>query len=343
MQTDLWKRLKNAEKPILLYGMGNGADAVIKRLKKENLSISGVFASDEFVRGQSFHGFRVLTYKEAKETYRDFIVLTAFGTTDPSVIEKMLFIKSEQELYIPDVPVYGDTVFDGAFYDDNLASIRNIEKRFADERSEEVFKQIINFKLSGESDVLFSSQDDENVAKEIIKLKKDAVIFDLGAFNGDTALKFSEDYPDCEKIVAVEPDRRNFERLKNRKLSNLAAENAAVSYLDGVVFFSDEGGRNQSINKGNQTVPSVTIDTLCKRYGVPDFIKFDIEGEELNALIGGENTIKNHKPALMISAYHRGEDLVSLPQKVLSLRDDYKMYIRRFPSVPCWDIYYFFV
>ena len=52
----LWDRLKATDKPIVLYGMGNGADMIIEVLEAIGVQYRDVFASDEFVRGHSFHG-----------------------------------------------------------------------------------------------------------------------------------------------------------------------------------------------------------------------------------------------------------------------------------------------
>lgn len=345
MQTDIWKYLSKQNKPILLYGMGNGAEEIITQLKKYNKTISGVFASDGFVRGQHFKGYEVLDYKTAKQKFRDFIVLTAFGTTDKAVIENIKSIAKEQELYISDVPVYGNTVFTHEYYIDNLNDIKEIRKCFADNRSQEVFDAVIDFKLTGNIDKLFFCEDKENdEILKIIKLPYSAVIFDLGAYIGDTAEKFLNIFPNAQKIIACEPDQKNYKRLleNTEKYSSVVCENAAISYLNGEIHFGGEGGRNQSAYTGDCITKSITIDSLCEKYGKPDFIKFDIEGQELNGLIGAEETIKKYKPKLMVSAYHRSEDIVSIPKKVLSLRSDYKMYIRHFPCIPCWDTYYFF-
>ena len=53
-----------ADKPIVLYGMGNGADKVLDELESRNIAVKGIFASDDFVRGQFFKGFKVMTFKE---------------------------------------------------------------------------------------------------------------------------------------------------------------------------------------------------------------------------------------------------------------------------------------
>ena len=55
----------------------------------------------------------------------------------------------------------------------------------------------------------------------------------------------------------------------------------------------------------------------------------DIEGAELEALKGAQNTIRNYHPKLAISAYHKFEDLFTLPQYIYSLDNSYKFYLRR--------------
>lgn len=341
---DIWSYLKICKKPILLYGMGNGADLIINRLAADEVKISGVFASDDFIRGQRFRGFEVTNYEAAEKRFGSFIILTAFGTADKKVIDNIKRLSQLQELYIPDVPVYGNTVFDAGYCKSNRESLDSISKSFADKRSAEVFDAVVNFKITADAGFLFAAEDDETESiNAIVKLDSKAVIYDLGAYTGDTAEKFAVLFPDFGKMVAVEPDGKNFQRLKNCGIRNTLFVNKAISYLDGTMRFEGGGGRNQSLNRGRHTVACTTIDTLSKHFGPPDFIKFDIEGQEMNGIIGGEDTIRSFKPALMISAYHRSEDIAAIPKKVLSLNKEYKMYMRHFPCVPCWDTYYFFV
>ena len=53
----VWQNMRRCGLPLVLYGMGNGADAVLDRMAAEGLTAAGIFASDEFVRGQNFRGF----------------------------------------------------------------------------------------------------------------------------------------------------------------------------------------------------------------------------------------------------------------------------------------------
>lgn len=46
---DLWIRLKSESRPVLLYGIGNGADKIFDTCSNYGIEILGVFASDGFV------------------------------------------------------------------------------------------------------------------------------------------------------------------------------------------------------------------------------------------------------------------------------------------------------
>ena len=56
---NVWDALKNTKKPIVLYGMGNGADKVLDEFERRGITAAGVMASDDFVRYQDFRGFTV--------------------------------------------------------------------------------------------------------------------------------------------------------------------------------------------------------------------------------------------------------------------------------------------
>ena len=67
------------------------------------------------------------------------------------------------------------------------------------------------------------------------------------------------------------------------------------------------------------------------------FIKMDIEGAELKALEGARNTVKKYKPKLYVCAYHRNEDMFTIPFKIKELYEGYKIYFRQHPYIPAWE------
>ena len=69
-----------------------------------------------------------------------------------------------------------------------------------------------------------------------------------------------------------------------------------------------------------------------------DYIKYDVEGAEKEALNGSAQTIASCHPRLLVSLYHRSEDLFALPLQIHTLHPSYRLYLRRYPYVPAWDL-----
>lgn len=342
---DLWTYLQNSTKPIVLYGMGNGADKIISVLNRYNIKVSGVFASDGFVRQKVFHGFNVTDYKTAKDTFGDMIVLVCFGSSLPDVIDNIKRISREQELYAPDVPVFGDTLFDMQYVLQNKDEFKWVYNRLADEWSKKVFECAVMYKLTGKIEHLFECETvNSEIYENVLKFSNEEIYFDLGAYRGDTVDEFLHNTISYKKIVAVEPDLKTYNKLclATSHIKNITNINACVSDIDGQTLFDMHGSRGSNIGKGSVSINSITIDSLAKS-DAPTYIKMDIEGAEFAAIRGGAKCISNHKPKMQIAAYHRSEDLILLPQEVLKINPDYKIYLRHFPSLPCWDMSYYFI
>lgn len=67
-----------------------------------------------------------------------------------------------------------------------------------------------------------------------------------------------------------------------------------------------------------------------------DFMKMDIEGAEMDAIDGAVKIIREFKPRLAISVYHKPEDLWEIPIKLKSLNPGYELYFGRHSPV-IWE------
>ncbi len=96
---------------------------------------------------------------------------------------------------------------------------------------------------------------------------------------------------------------------------------------------SEAGGLNVARRENTSTheieIPVCALDEICVDNDV-SFIKMDIEGSEKNALIGAENTIRRCKPKLAISIYHKNEDIWELPEMILQMNENYRLYLRHY-------------
>ena len=60
----------------------------------------------------------------------------------------------------------------------------------------------------------------------------------------------------------------------------------------------------------------------------PTFMKFDIEGAEVDALTGARQTIERQAPILAVCVYHQQDHLWRIPLLLREWRDDYALFLR---------------
>lgn len=343
-EENVWDNLKSSDKPIVLYGMGLGAEKIMATLDAYGLKASDIFASDEFVRGHYFKDYKVLKYSEVCKKYDDFNVVLCFASHIDEVIDNIAKIDSEHTVYAPDVPVAGGGLFSKEFYKEHEDKFEKVYSLLADEESKRVYKDILNFKVSGKIKYLLRSYGDKSeVYSELLKLSENENIVDLGAYDGDTIREFIDaTNGKYEHITALEPDQKSFKKLiKNIEgMDRLTALNMGAWSKKDTLIFSAKAGRNSKLSAEGISVEVTDIDSL----NIPaTFIKMDIEGSELKALEGLERTIKQRHPKLYICAYHRNEDLYALPLKVIELDDSYKIYFRHSKYIPAWESNFYMI
>lgn len=342
--------MRECAKPLVLYGMGNGADKILDWCEENQVKVQGVFASDEFVRGQQFRGFTVERYDALKERLgEELLVVIAFASERPEVLQRFAELDAEQEVVAPHLPLFEEEeTVSNAWLQRYETELQAAYDLLADDRSREVFSATLNYKLSGKIKYLFAceTQRVEDI-RELLAPAQDEVYLDLGAYNGDTIRELGEltDWR-WRELVAVEPDRRNCRKL--RVLAEELAERglpvevyeAGIWSEQGELGFSDSGGRQSTfIGAEKKTVPVTTIDALAEGREV-SLIKMDVEGAELQALAGGRETLQKFAPKLFVAAYHYDVDLFRLPLLLQKIVPHYKIYLRKHPYVPAWELNY---
>lgn len=340
-KVSIWEYIRDCKKPIVLYGMGDGAEKIIRAMSVVGRKPDAVFASDGFARHNNFCGYTVKNLSEVEEEFGDFLILLSFATERKDVLELIYSVAERHELRAPDVPVIdGTEIFDPDFLNKNAEKIQEVYDLLEDGFSKKVFADCINYKISGKIEYLKNCETPKSeVFERLICPKKDEVFVDLGAYNGDTIKEFLDFADGYKSIHAFEPDQKNFAKLmKNCEgLENLCLHNKGVHSGKDVLFFEKKAGRNSALSKnGSVEVEVDSVDNLCFEFS-PTIIKFDVEGAEKEALLGCRKTIEAFKPKLMVSAYHKSADIFELPLLIKKLNPEYKLYFRHLPYIPCWE------
>ncbi len=337
---DVWASLKKSSAPIVLYGMGDGADKALAAFEKYGIKASAVMASDEFVRGQSFRGFKVKKISELESELEDFTVALCFASQLPEVMGAIKNVAKKHPLFVPPVPVFGSLLFDEGFIDKYADDIEKAYSLLADEQSKKVYKFVLSFYRTGQIALLDEITTGKDEAfNGILKPKSNEVYVDLGAYNGDTIdefLKYSNG--GYRKIVALEPNAKNFEKLKARcaDMERVELWKLGAYSRNTVLTFNNKAGRNSAIADSGVETRVVTVDSiLCGT--AASYIKADVEGADYETLLGMKKTLKSYKPKLNFSVYHRFEDIFRLPILINELNQDYKIFLRHHPYIPAWD------
>lgn len=343
-----WEQLQNTTKPIVMYGMGNGADRLLAIFEGLGVEVREFFASDAFVRGHSFHGKRVKKLSEIQEQYEDFVIVVAFAVQDRPTLDAICRLSEQYELYAPDLPVAGETLFDREFFRAHMAELQQTCEALADERSREVFLDLLRYKLTGRIDPLMKTEDDRReVLCQLLPLSQHEAFVDLGAYNGDTVAEFLAACDgEFDAIYALEPDGKNFKKMGKRldemglgTDARIHLHNAAAWSEPTTLYFAAKAGRNSTVTAAGRETPAESVDHVLGGARA-SYLKLDVEGSEREALAGAAETIRRHRPKILLSAYHRSEDLFALPMQINSIAEGYRFYLRRFPYIPAWEINY---
>lgn len=335
---NVWTALSESDKPIVLYGMGNGADKVLNELEKRNIKAAGVMASDDFCRYQEYRGFTVQKQSDCERQFDDFVIALCFGSSLPDVTKHIRQVAAQHKLLVPNIPVAGENLMTDAFIAARRQEIEQAYSLLADEASHKVFKGALDFYYTGELKYLDRIESDKDeVFRKILKLKDERYL-DLGAYRGDTVeefLRYTEGY---ESITAVEPNPKNYQKLCEyiADIKNASALRAGIADRVGTMTIGKKAGRMPVLgDKNGVAIPVTTVDQIdCS----PTYIKIDIEGMERQMLIGASRTLRTMKPKLNLAAYHRTEDFFSLILQLHEINPGYRIYLRKHPYIPCWDL-----
>lgn len=335
-----WHKLKSTDLPIVIYGMGDGCKKILSQFDKYEIKCSGIFASDEFVRGHEFAGYKVVKYSDICNQYKDFIIVPAFGTSIPELMNRLDRMAMEHHLIMVDTPVCGDEYFCKDEFLKRFELAQKVYSLLADDLSKQVFEDVLKFKITGEPhrlSAIFTTSDE--AYKNILQLENNESYVDIGAYTGDTILEFlSQTNQNYKKITAFEPNKKNFRKcVKNTlHLDNIELYNCAAWSSDCFAMFSAGAGRQAQISATGIPVMCRSVDSVVGKNGC-SYIKYDAEGADRQAILGSRSVIDRFSPKICTALYHRAYDIIDIPLLIHELNPQYKMFMRQYSYYPAWE------
>jgi FkbM family methyltransferase len=219
---------------------------------------------------------------------------------------------------------------------EQASEVRKAASLWADDSSRREYLNHVKWRALGDQDALGPPVKEESYFLDsLYRINDHEVFVDCGAYTGDTAEQVIRRNPAFSRIIAIEADPENFDRLTKwigtleaSVASRITALNVAVGAKRGQLRFQAGGGEGAKLAAdGNVVVECVPIDDLATETA-PTFIKMDIEGAELDALEGARRSIQKHRPILSICVYHKQNDLWRIPLFIHTLAEDYRLFLR---------------
>ncbi len=210
-----------------------------------------------------------------------------------------------------------------------------LRNSLADKRSIDVLDSFLKIKHKGLKypDVIDSRTKLDFLTKSFTK---EIHYVDCGAYDGDTV----EDFltlvnRQFGKITIIEPDPTNASKIHKRIEGYLSSERKKIDIFEVAIAgqemikkFRADSSMASAIDENGE------IEVECCHLGrfldseKDTYIKLDIEGYELEAIIGVQDLLKRNKPKLAISVYHRPEDLIEIFKAILNSGANYSYYLR---------------
>jgi FkbM family methyltransferase len=156
----------------------------------------------------------------------------------------------------------------------------------------------------------------------------DEIYVDVGAFDGDTILKFIDSTPtgSYEKIFAFEPNPlpRLFIEHKAQWLPDLTIYPFALSDDNGSATMLNTGmgtriSKNNDLDNQTESRINVEVRRMDDIVSNATLVKIDTEGFEVPVINGSKRIIKNSRPNLIVDTYHYPLDMLKIYDAVMTI------------------------
>lgn len=344
---------------IILYGGGRLGKMAYGLLTKAGVRIAYVIDKHASALADDFP-VPVLTPEAAAEQlpHDAFIFNCAFKIA-PGIVEKALkelgfthiytiydYLYAVQELH------FTNGWHTGTLSDEDKENIAYVYHHLADDSSRAAYLHNVNWRVSRtllplDSYPLISEDDKYFNTITVSTALADSTLLDVGTFDLFFTLQALDPvlnpYPPAH-IIAYEPDPESYARCTQilaqcepaiRKRITLSS--LAVSHTDGgknMIGGNDLASRlvDNTALTGKETgilhVRTATLDTLCANLKNVSYIKLHVEGEELQCLQGGIDSLQQHRPVIVANCSHNRDGLWKIAHFAMQHLEDYRFYFR---------------
>jgi len=324
---------------VCLFGAGDFFSNTYSTLTKIlSIDVDFICDNDKAKWGARFFGKKCISPDELEKLENDTAVIIT-SSHFKVIVKQLKELGFCDPLFIPEWRILNSDFLDTKqnFENDIIKLFTLLE----DSKSIETVTRVIE--LWNEKDINRIGMEDINTEEiyfpDFLTLSKSEYFVDCGAFTGDTVKVFIEKVENFSVINAYELSDENYQILENfinkldvKTRNKINILNLGIYKSKGKLPYSASGlscsiKRTSALEENIKIGHLNSLDNLLPGENV-SFIKMDIEGAEMDALHGAEKLIRENKPKLAISVYHKAEHLWEIPFWIKTINPDYKIYMR---------------
>lgn len=344
--------IENA-KNVCVFGLGTYFnEAFSSQDMKKKFHVNLLSDNDPDKWGKTFESIKCIPPYELTN-YESLVVIIMLG--NPVPVEKQLKDLGIQFIY--HVNLMLDEIMNiprsRGWFMKEIDDIKKVYSLFHDDRSKKIYVNgLFNRIAPAFSELTWEElfcDEEQYFYQEYFKFHSNETFVDCGSYTGDTILKFCDIVKKYKEIWGFELDKDNFDQMVSN-LKNIDGsihlhncgvwnENCVLDYghgsstnepSSGISLYKTEPSANNLI----QQAQVKRLDDVLKSRNVT-YIKMDVEGAEMNALLGAEHIIRTQRPRLSVCVYHKVSDFWQIPLLLNKFNHEYKFVLRHYSKTSC--------
>lgn len=321
-----------SDKKIIIWGIGHTALLYLKGLDRiDKFSVEGFCANN--ADKKNFGGYRVFAPDELLNREDIFVFICSWQKNVVDEVGKQL-----RQMGIPYMNL--DEVIFKLYHNDIISCYNSL----SDDRSKQVYSHMIMSRMNNTMPDYEYFDNNTYFLLPAFKRYGNEVFVDCGAYTGDTVERYIWEKTSFKKIIALEPDKGNFNAMQKRvaRLKDewnldddkivlynygVGSESSVLSFKStgdmGAMFVPDD---SDDRDKDEDSISIVALDDIIDER--IDLLIADVESYEYDMLLGAKKLIKKYKPSIAVCIYHNAIDMFSIQNLLSSYVPEYKFAIR---------------
>ncbi len=227
----------------------------------------------------------------------------------------------------------------------NIAHYDWLYYRLEDDISRMVFANLVGFRLLPVGSFLEAAYNGGGTPqyfdKHFVSCDDNEVFVDCGGFTGDTVEAYIREFGQYKHIYVYEPSGDNIQSCRDNLSGypNVTVRQCGVGEKHAYLSMS-ESKDSSTFMEGEQKENGEGIEIISLDNDIKEkitFLKMDIEGFEIPALLGAKRHIREDFPKLAICTYHIISDMWEIPRLIDAIHPGYRFYMRHYDSSRNWE------